>query len=231
LALSAVGVPGPARPAAVRRLATGLIAYGVIGLALAVVGLIALVWVGGRVTAITDRVSTQVESSIATLDRAARALGDAGSTAGSFAVTLERTPPVVRQAAATVGNLQTELRSVEQQLDSVAILGSRPLAGAARPFGQMAADIEGLDTRLGLIATDLEDNKAALLDNADSLRASATQVEQLADDLRAGVVESSLADVGLILTVMFLLLVAWAALPAAGALGVGLWLRREYGPR
>jgi hypothetical protein len=214
----------------VRRLATGLIAYGVIGLALAVLGLIALVWVGGRVGAISDRVSTQVESSIATLDRAALALGDAGSTAGSFAVTLERTPPVVRQAADTVGNLQSELRSVEQQLDSVAILGSKPLASAARPFGQMADDIEGLDTRLGLIATDLEDNKAALLDNADSLRASGAQVARLADDLRSGVVEASLADLWLILTVMFLLLVAWTALPAAGALGIGLWLRREYGP-
>jgi antibiotic biosynthesis monooxygenase (ABM) superfamily enzyme len=52
----------------------------------------------------------------------------------------------------------------------------------------------------------------------------------VADDLRTGIVQDSLADVQLILTVLFVLLVAWTAVPAAGALWIGWWLRRELPP-
>jgi hypothetical protein len=204
-----------------------MIAYGLIGLAIAVIGLAALLWVGGRVGGLADRTSVQVESIIATLDKTATALDDAGTSAVSFAVTLERTPPIVRQAADTIGNLQGNLRAVEQQLASFSILGNQPLSEAARLFGQMATDLDGLDTRLDSLAIALDDNKASLLANAESLRALGVEIEGLADDLRTGIVEDSLADVQVIVTVLILVLVAWTAVPAAGALGVGWWLRRE----
>ena len=54
-----------------RRLSTGLIAYGLIGLALALVGAFALAWVGGRVGAVADRTGEQVESIVSTLDETA----------------------------------------------------------------------------------------------------------------------------------------------------------------
>ncbi len=44
-----------------RRLSAGLIAYGLIGLALALIGAFALAWVGGRVGAVADRTGEQVE--------------------------------------------------------------------------------------------------------------------------------------------------------------------------
>jgi hypothetical protein len=182
------------------------------------------------VTGLAERTSTQVETVIATLDRASTALTDAGDTAVSFAVTLERIPPAVNQAADTVGNLQGNLRSVEQQLGAISILGANPLGGVARVFGQMASDLEGLDARLAAIATSLDDNKQSLLANADSLRALGQQLGDVADDLRTGIVQDSLADVQLILTVLFVLLVAWTAVPAAGALWIGWWLRRELPP-
>jgi hypothetical protein len=209
------------------RLSNGLIGYGLVGLAIAIVGLAALLWVGGRVGGLADRTSAQVESIIATLDKTAAALDDAGTSAVSFAVTLERTPPIVRQAADTIGNLQVNLRAVEQQLASFSILGNQPLSEAARLFGQMATDLEGLDTRLDSLAAALDDNKASLLANAESLRALGVEIGGLADDLRTGIVEDSLADVQVIVTVLILVLVAWTAVPAAGALGVGWWLRRE----
>ena len=56
-------------------------------------------------------------------------------------------------------------------------------------------------------------------------------VGTVADDLRTGIVQDSLADVQLILTVLFVLLVAWTAVPAAGALWIGWWLRRELRSR
>lgn len=212
-----------------RRLSTGLIAYGLIGLALALIGAYALAWVGGRVGAVADRTGEQVESIVATLDETARVLSSMGTSATSFSGTLERTPPAVRQTAQTVANLRANLILVQGQLAAINILGARPLADAANLFGQMAGDLEGLDTRLEVIATDLDDNRTALLDNSTRLQALGTELDAVADDLRRGTIEESLADVQLILVVLSALLVVWALLPAAGALGLGWWLRRELG--
>jgi hypothetical protein len=217
----------PISRGALGRLATGLVAYGLIGLAIALIGLFALLYAGQRIGGLADRTGEQVESLIATLDQTAVALDDAGSTALSFAVTLERTPPIVRQAATTVGNLTDNLQAVAAQLAGISILGNRPLEDVSVLFAQMAADLQGLDTRLDLVASELEGNRDALLGNADSLRALGAEVADVADGLREGFVEDSLADVQVLLTILFLLLVAWTAVPAAGALGVGLWLRRE----
>jgi hypothetical protein len=213
-----------------RRFSTGLIVFGVAGLIVAAIGLAMLLYVGGRIGTVAERTSTQVETVIATLDRTSTALSDAGDTALSFALTLERTPPVVRQASDTLSNLQGNLRSIQQQLGAVSVLGARPLSGVSSIFGDMATQIEGLDVRLEGLAASLDDNKAALLANADSLSAIGVQLGSVADDLRTGIVQDSLSDVQVVLTVLLFLLVAWTAVPAAGALWIGWWLRRELPP-
>lgn len=209
-----------------RRASTGLLVYGVVGLLVAALGLVALIWVGGRVGALTERTSTQVEELARTLEASGQALDDAATTTLSFAVTLERTPPTIRQAAQTVTNLQANLRLTADQLASISILGSRPLGQVANLFGQMAADLDGLDTRLELIASDLGGNRDALLANAASLRATGERLDGLAEDLRGGFVEDSFGDVSAILTVLALALILVTALPAIGALAFGWWLRR-----
>jgi hypothetical protein len=235
--MTAIPPPGtglnssPRRPLTLRpglrRLSSSLIVYGLVGIALALIGAFALAWVGGRVAAVADRTAEQVDSIVTTLDQTAVVLSSMGTSATSFSETLERTPPAVRQTAQTVVNLRANLLLVQGQLSAINILGARPLANAANLFGQMAADLEGLDTRLEVIATDLDDNRAALLDNSTRLQALGTELDGLADDLRGGVIEESLADVQLILGVLSVLLVVWTVLPAAGALGLGLWIRRE----
>jgi hypothetical protein len=212
--------------AALRRASTGLLIYGVVGLLVAVLGLVALIWVGGRMGALTERTSSQVEEIAGTLEASGQALEDAASTTLSFAVTLERTPPTIRQAAQTVANLEANMRQTADQLASVSILGSQPLGRVSGLFSQMATDLDGLDTRLELIATDLEGNRDALLDNAASLRETGIRLDGLAADLRGGFVEDSFADVMAVLTVLALALILVTALPAVGALVFGWWLRR-----
>lgn len=225
MALNGVGAPGVTLAAGLRRASTGLLLYGAVGLTVAALGLVALVWVGGRVAVLSERAATQVEELALTLEASGDALEDAGASAVSFAVTLERTPPTIRQAAQTVANLEANLRSTADQLAAISILGSRPLGQVAALFGQMATDLDGLDTRLELVATDLDGNKAALLANADSLRATGARLDGLATDLRGGIVEDSFADVSAVLTVLALALILVTALPAIGALAFGLWLR------
>ena len=43
-----------------RRASSGLLVYGAVGLLVAALGLVALVWVGGRVTMLSERTAAQV---------------------------------------------------------------------------------------------------------------------------------------------------------------------------
>ena len=198
-----------------------------VGLLLALVGLAALVWVDGRMSALAERVDVEVGQLADTIESSATALKDAGASASSFTTTLERTPPSVRQAAVTVRNLRPSLRDLETQLSAINILGSQPFGRAAALFGTMATDLEGLDTRLDLIATDLEGNRGALVANARSLDALGTRLAAQAARLRSGMVHDGLEDVRALLLLALVAFLAWTAVPAVGALALGWWLRRE----
>ena len=218
-------------PASVRavlpRLASGLIAYGVIGLVLAVIAALALIWAAGRFSALGGRVETQVANIADTLDRTADVLLDASTSATSFAVTLERTPPIVRQVATALGDVETDLREISDQLGQISIVGRQPLAGTAERVATLAGNLDGMDTRLGLVASDLEGNRDALIANAESLGALSQQLSTVADELRAGGVQEALADIRAVLIVFGLVLLVWIILPSAGALALGWWLRGE----
>jgi hypothetical protein len=212
-----------------RRLATGLIVYGAIGVAIALVGLIALVWLSGRVGGLAERTGHQVTTIVETLDRTSTALSDASGSATSFAGTLARTGPAVRQVAVAIGDLRVNFRTVEDQLGRVQILGSQPFGNVAGQFGQMAADLDGLDERLVVIADDLDRNRAALAANAESLTAIGTRLDRIATETRDGTVVAGLDDLRAVVTLLSLLLVVWVALPAIGALWLGWWLRGTLG--
>ena len=216
--------------AGLRRLRIGLLAYGSVGLLLALVGLAALVWVNGRMSALAERVDAEVGQLADAIESSATALKDAGASATSFTTTLERTPPSVRQAAVTVRNLRPSLRDLETQLSAINILGSQPFGRAAALFGTMATDLEGLDTQLDLIATDLDGNRGALAANARSLDALGTRLAAQAARLRSGMVHDGVEDVRALLLLALVAFLAWTAVPAVGALALGWWLRRELDP-
>ncbi len=210
-----------------RRLSTGLLAYGALGIVLAMLGLVAMVWVGGRLGSLTDRVSTQVESVTATLEDTGAVLTDAGDTASSFATTLTQTAESLDKAADSVSSIQPKLADLGAQFRSVDFLGNQPLARAADVIAGINTSLDGLDSRLHAIATSLTDNRASLEANTRSLTALGSRLTILARDLRTGTIEDSLADIRVIILVTFLLLTAWTAFPAVAAMLLGLWLRRN----
>ena len=226
-AAARTALPLPASRGGLSRLASGLIAYGVVGLLIAVAALIGLLWLATRVSGVTDPAGTQMASIVDTLDETATALSDASTSATSFSATLERTPPAVRQAATAVGDLRGNLRTIEAQLGALDLFGSQPFGNVAGQFGQMATDLEGLDTQLAAIADDLESNRAALTTNSTSLSALAERLRTISDDVQGGSLGERLDDVRLVLTVLGVLFALWIAVPAGAALWLGRWLRRE----
>jgi hypothetical protein len=93
----------------------------------------------------------------------------------------------------------------------------------------MARDLQGLDTRLDLIADDLMTDRDALLRNADSLDELGARTTVLAERIRTGFIQDGLDDLRAVLILTILVFVGWTAVPAIGALALGLWLRRTLG--
>lgn len=207
----------------------GLIAYGIIGLIVAAIGLGTLVWTGTTVAAFDARMSRESDELSRTLQRAATALEDASTSADSFRTTLDATPPSIRQAAQTVRNLRPRLLGLQAQAGAINILGSQPLGGIGELFGQMATDLEGLDEQLDGIAGQLGSNQDALIRNARSLGDTASQLESFAERIDDGLITQSIGDLRTILGSVLAMLIVSMALPSAGALAFGLWIRRELG--
>jgi hypothetical protein len=219
--------PPPDLRGGLGRLSRGLIAYGIIGLVVAALGLGVLFYVNARIDAAGSRVEDTVAEVATSLDRTAKVLHDASTTAQTFTVTLGQTEEAVSAAADTIIGVRTNLETLESVLRAVNILGVSPLGPAADAVGGIANAIEGLDSRLAAIADGLVANEDALAANATSLGQLGDSTAALAERVRSGVVEESLADVHLIVVAMLLLLTLWAAVPAAGAVVFGVWLRRE----
>ena len=127
---------GPAEP--------GPLAYGIVGLVIAVLGLGLLLYANTRLDAAGDRVETSLVPLATTLDRTADALHDAATTAETFGTTLDRTQEAVSAAATTIIGVRTNLQTLESVLRAVNILGCRrsgrlPTRSAASPTRSRAS--------------------------------------------------------------------------------------------
>ena len=90
-----------APPPPLERLSSGLIAYGIIGLVVAVISLGVLLYVNGRIDAAGERVETTVAELATTMDRTAKVLHYASTTAQSFSNVTRSIFPTVSSSART----------------------------------------------------------------------------------------------------------------------------------
>lgn len=211
------------------RLSRGLIAYGIVGLVVAAIGFGAMVWVNGRIGQIRDDAEATVARLATTMELAANVLHGASTTAQSFSTTVDQSAQAVSAAAVTITEVRSELTALEAQLRSVNILGATPLSAPADAVGRIAASIDGLDTRLALIADSVKGDRDALAGNASALLQLGDSTQALAARLGSGVGQDSFGDVQQVIAVTLLMFAAWSFVPAVGALVLGVWLRRELG--
>jgi hypothetical protein len=135
-----------------RTLGRGLVAYGIIGCILTIVGLAAAFLLAGRLTAVADRVSPQLETVSETIDSTIAALGNASRTSLTFATTLETTTPALGEAASTVQSIQPQLAAIGSSLGAFSILGATPLAQAGGLFKRVAGDLAELGSNLEAVS-------------------------------------------------------------------------------
>jgi HAMP domain-containing protein len=212
-----------------RRLGTGLVAFGVTGMLIA--GIVAVGLIAGAVAArnLDDRLATEQAQLVAALDRVDATMAQTVTTIDNAGATLTTTSGTLTQAATTLDKVASTAEELSTSLD-FAILGNRPLAGAAARFGELAVEVRAFEDK----ASQLADNLGT---NATDVGGLATQIDLLRDEVaslsgRVAAFEATGELVALLIggILLLALLVAWLAVAGAGCAWMGLRLRRLGAP-
>ena len=149
----------------------------------AIIAALLLVLAFGRVTALTDQLTSNAGGVSAVLDKTATALEDAGTTAASFATTLDSGSSALLGATDDMRQIVPRLRDLESAANAVTIIGAQPLGRLATLFGEIATNLTDVTSQLDQVSKSLVGNRSSLEANARSLQALGDQVRTLAGQL------------------------------------------------
>jgi hypothetical protein len=134
-------------------------------------------------------------------------------------------------ALATVGgdidSIVPRLESIAEQTATLNILGAQPFAPIAGLFRDIATQLSDVRTQLTTMSGRLTTNRAALDANATSLMDLATETRTLSDRLGGDALVGAIDDLRVVLVIVLGIGALGAAVPAVGALLLGLWILRE----
>lgn len=215
------------RPIALGRLARILIGYGIVGLIVAALALVALAVGVGRVNGVADRFGGDLGGVSRTLERTSDVLDKAAATATGFGATIEGTTTALATVGTDIDGIVPRLQSIAEQTAAINILGANPFSSVSGLFTDIATQLGDVRGQVTAVATGLATNRAALDANASSLADLATETRTLADRLDGVALTGAIDDLRVLLVVVLGIAALGAAVPAIGALLVGLWLRRE----
>jgi methyl-accepting chemotaxis protein len=209
-----------------RRLGRGLVWFGLVGLILALVMMVA--WLGGLVAMrdLDERLEADREATAISLVQAAALMGSSATTLEDASASLGSIQEALDDAARLLDRLATSTGDLADALN-VTILGQQPFAGTSQSFEDVSEDLDILATRSETLATEVETIHPDLEVVAADMRTVETAIRALAYRVNSfGGVEDL---VGLMrgYALLSALLAAWLASLAAGCVWVGLHLQRS----
>jgi len=195
-----------------RALGWALLAYGITGLALVVVGAIGGLEMAGRV----EDLAVQADTTLAAAERATQATADSftgvdDSLAEGEASTVAAAV-LARDASLTLDSLANAM--------SLSILGTRPLE-------PLAADFAASADQASALADTLEDVGDSLAATREDMALIGSELDQLAVELGALRGASSTDGAAPPIRLFVMMVLAWLALQAVGALIGGMALLRR----
>jgi hypothetical protein len=196
------------------------VAYGVVGVLLAVGSLIMVV----RTLPLLESVDRQRTELARWLDVTARGLGDVERGASNAGASLDSAAASARSAASLSDDLSTTMASM-RDASGLSILGTHPFAALTDDFDRVAGRAHALASSMTTLASSLDSNKGDFTAVAADASALRVQVGELRD-IVAGDGSTGLdGPLGRLIAVL-VVLVLWLALPAVASLVGGvLWLR------
>ena len=194
-----------------RRLGWALIAYGTAGIVLLIIVVGVALDAAARAERLVGSADATLESAATTADAAAAAFSGANDSLNRGAASAADAASLSRDASATLDSLAVAME--------ISIFGGQPLLPLADDFAASADQAASL-------ADELDGVGAALDDTQADITLVGARLSELADDLDAlSPADPSSASMPP-LSLIVVLLGAWLALPAIGALATGIWLLR-----
>ena len=212
-----------------RRLGTGLIAFGLVGLLLTTV--MAASAFGGW-TGMGDTDQRLEASRVAT----ASALADASRLLGSTSRVLESTTASFDDVATALDDTSSLLARVSDSTREVAaamdisILGQRPFAGVGESFDDMSREFATVSEDAGALATTLGQNEPQLQQVSADLRTIQASIAGLAARVEGFTGLEETIGMARGYALMSGLLALWLAVLAGGCAWLGLRLRASSPP-
>lgn len=213
-------------PVESRRLARGLVVYGVIGLALAIGAAGAVFWLDGAFGQVQKDVSVQVDELEATIRSTSGSLRETADSVDGLRTTFVSTAGGLDQTS----ELTTDLAGTVDEL-SVFFARIEPFVGSTPALEGVSEQLEALSPTLSRIADDVTANRSQLGDTSASMRELATQLDEVESTLAGGVIDTRVGQGFDFLRAAIIALTIWLALPSLAALSIGIWLRRAVAPR
>ena len=211
-----------------RRLGGWLIGFGLIGLVLSVIFVIA--WLGSLV-ALRDldltssdgqSLSTSITNAANLMDSTATALETSTETIGAVSDTLDDTSVLLLDLADTTVNLADAL--------NISIFGAQPFAAASQQLEEIADELETFAGDAGTLNTQVTALEPQLADVTDDLRTMQASMESLAGRAEAFGGAQSLVGYVQAYAVLSALMAAWIGALAGACVWVGRQLRLAGGP-
>jgi hypothetical protein len=213
-----------------RLLGVGLTAYGLLGLAAALLVVVAVLAIGPELESTLQRIDGQRERIVVTLESSASALERTADLAEDAAGAVASSGEIASEAANVSRRLADTLSRLSSTFGSFQVLGNQPFAPLASDASQLAAQLRGIATDLDALGIRLGSISRGIPALADDLATTGEQLVALAGDLEQLAVMDSATTALRWLAIGLVLLVAWLVIPALIALGFGIHLLRRPGP-
>ena len=212
-----------------RRLGTGLVVFGLVGMLIAGVVAVALVLGAFAARDLDDRIAADQAKIAASLTRLSVTMESLATTTQNAGTTLETSSEALTQARDVLAETSTTLVSLSDALN-IQILGNQPFANASERLASLARTVNSFQGKAEALALNLHQNSTDATLMTDQIRQLKEQVNELASRItgfdRIGEM------VGLLLggAVLGGLLTAWIAIAAAFAAWVGWRMRKRPAP-
>ena len=212
-----------------RRLGTGMLVFGIVGLVIAAIlgiGLIAGAFAARDLDTRLEADRIRIADSLHQVSDSMTALAATTEHAGT---TLQTSGQTIAEAKAVLDSAATSAQALSESLN-VSILGSQPFANASARLAELARSLTAFEAKADALAANLDQNASDAAAMADKVRAMQAEVDVLASRVEDFDRIGEIVNLVIGGIVLGGLLTAWVAVGAAFLAWAGWRLRHAPAP-
>jgi hypothetical protein len=209
-----------------RRLGTGMLVFGLVGMVIAGIVAVALVYGAFAARNLDERLAADQAQITSSLERVSVSMESLATTTANAGTTLTTTSQVLIDAQLVLDQAADTLTTLASALN-ISILGSQPFATASQRMTELAASVSSFESRAAALGENLHQNAVDAEAMTGRIEDLGEEVDTLSERIdgfdRIGELVNLLIG-GIVLAA---LLTAWVAFAAAFCAWAGWRLRRQ----